>query len=206
MFPRQKKRKKKKKIWLDDPCSCSVLMSLVLLLSGATARHMLSAGGAGCSRQVSVPSPPLALFFLWAGMRIHPLCLSCSHLPYHAFPVAPPSVPPPPPRGPPHLFSVRSSFSECRLVEFRVQTPSSDESPGAAEGPLAQSLPPPPPPRHVPHLPLCNNTLKPTSVFNSMFIWTALGKWKLSLKTRVLKQQHEYKQLYLTNKRECTCI
>lgn len=36
----------------------------------------------------------------------------------------------------PHLFSVRSSFSECRLVEFGVQTPSSDESPGAAEGPF----------------------------------------------------------------------
>lgn len=52
----------------------------------------------------------------------------------------------------------------------------------------------------VPHSPLCNNWLEPTSVFNSMFIWTALGKWKLSLKAGVLKQQHEYKQLYLTNK------
>lgn len=46
---------------------------------------------------------------------------------------------------PPHLFSVRNSFSECRLVEFGVQTPSSDESPGAAEGPFTWSLPPPPP-------------------------------------------------------------
>lgn len=42
--------------------------------------------------------------------------------------------------------------------------------------------------------------LEPTSVFNSMFIGTALGKWKLSLKAGVLKQQHEYKQLYLTDK------
>lgn len=50
-----------------------------------------------------------------------------------------------------HLFSVKSSFSECRLVEFGVQTPSSDESPGAAEGPFTRSLPPPPPfPRWAP--------------------------------------------------------
>ena len=55
MFPRRKE--KKKKIWLDDLCSCSILMSLVLPLSGATTRGILSAGGARCSRQVSVPSP-----------------------------------------------------------------------------------------------------------------------------------------------------
>lgn len=144
-------------------------------------------------------------------MRINPPSLhfllspSLPHFP-HRFLHRASLCPPPPPRGPPHLFSVRSSFSECRLVEFRVQTPSSDESPGAAEGPLARSLPPPPPPLPVPHLPLCNNMLKPTSVFNSMFIWTALGKWKLSLKTGVLKQQHEYKQLFDQQRNMYVCI
>lgn len=52
----------------------------------------------------------------------------------------------------------------------------------------------------MPCLPLCNNMLEPTSVFNSMFIWTALGKWNLSLKAGVLKQQHDYKQLHRTNR------
>lgn len=65
--------------------------------------------------------------------------------PYLSLPNCPPLFPILQRQVHPHLFSVRSSFSECRLVEFGVQTPSSDESPGAAEGPFTWSLPPPPP-------------------------------------------------------------
>lgn len=205
MFPRQKEEEKKNLAWRSLLLQC-------LNITGSSQRGkkqwklcLQEALGVLRMFHPQLPSPPLALFFPYMGMWINPLsprfwlCL-LPHLPHRTFPIRPHSVSPPPPRGPPHLFSVRSSFSECRLVEFGVQTPSSDESPGAAEGPFAPSLPPPPLSLPVPHSPLCNNMLEPTSVFNCMFIWTALGKWKLSLKTGVLKQQHEYKQLYLTNK------
>lgn len=96
------------------------------------------------------------------------------------------SVPPPHLEGHPICFLLGVHFQSAGWWNSEFRPPSSDERSWGCWRSLG-AVPATSPSLPVPHLPLCNNMLKPTSVFNSMFIWTALGKWKLSLKTGGLK-------------------
>lgn len=154
-----------------------------------------------------LPPPPQALVFPYTGNVNKPtLCTSLTlltpwpsslHSPHQAdF-----SFPSPTSRSAPIWFLLGVHFQSAGWWNLEFRPPRVMRVLGLLKVPSRGPCHLPLLPRPMPHSPLCNNILEPTSVFNSMFIWTALGKWKLSLKAGVLKQQHEYKQLYLTNKK-----
>lgn len=205
MFPRQKEKKKKS--------------GLIIPALGTSRHWFVSAGqkrwelrlqetlGVLGMSHPQLPLPPQALVFPHTGNVNKPTLYTSRTLltPWPSSLCSPPqasfSFPSPTTRSAPICFLLGVHFQSAGWWNLEFRPPRVMRVLGLLKVPSRGPCHLPLLPRPMPHSPLCNNMLEPTSVFNSMFIWTALGKWKLSLKAGVLKQQHEYKQLYLTNKK-----
>lgn len=202
MFPRQKEGRKKI-IWLDPPGSWKLWISLVPQNRGGKKGKEFrpqQAANVLPKFHPQLPSSPQGLLFLYTS-NVNKLMVCTPDLKTLALYLSLPnsshpfllSFPSSRSRSIPICFLLGVHFQSAGWWNLEFRPPQVMRVLGLLKVPSLGPCHLPLLPLPMPHSPLCNNMLEPTSVSNSMFIWTALGKWKLSLKAGVLKQQHEYK-------------